>query len=47
MAFDAVHMADWQNSEQAENNMPPPDEWRDQLGLEKDQVAGQTGRKIH
>ena len=38
MAYDAVNMADWQISEAAEQNMPMPDEWRDKLGLEKDEV---------
>ena len=38
MAYDAVNMADWQISEAAEKNMPMPDEWRDKLGLEKDEV---------
>jgi len=38
MAFDAVNMADWQISEAAEKNMPTPEEWRDKLGLEKDEI---------
>jgi len=38
MAYDAVNMADWQISEEAEKNMPAPDEWRDKLGLEKDEI---------
>jgi len=38
MAFDAVKMADWQISEAAEKNMPTPEEWRDKLGLEKDEI---------
>jgi formate--tetrahydrofolate ligase len=38
MAYDAVKMADWQISEAAEANMPTPDEWRDKLALEKDEV---------
>ena len=38
MAYNAVEMADWQISEAAEKNMPMPDEWRDKLGLEKDEV---------
>jgi len=38
MAYDAVKMADWQISEEAEKNMPTPDEWREKLGLEKDEV---------
>jgi formyltetrahydrofolate synthetase len=38
MAYDAVKMQDWQISEAAEKNMPTPDEWRDKLGLQKDEV---------
>ena len=38
MAYDAVNMQDWQIAEAAEANMPTPDEWRDKLGLEKDEL---------
>ncbi|MEW6614876.1 MAG: formate--tetrahydrofolate ligase [Thermodesulfobacteriota bacterium] len=38
MAYDAVKMADWQISEAAEKNMPMPDEWREKLGLERDEM---------
>ena len=38
MAYDAVKMKDWQISEAAEKNMPTPDEWREKLGLQKDEV---------
>ncbi len=38
MAYDAVKMKDWQISEAAEANMPTPDEWREKLGLQKDEV---------
>lgn len=38
MAYDAVKMKDWQISEAAEANMPTPDEWREKLGLEKDEL---------
>jgi len=38
MAYNAVEMQDWQISEAAEKNMPMPDEWREKLGLEKDEV---------
>ena len=38
MAYDAVKMADWQISEAAEENMPTPDDWRERLGLEKDEM---------
>jgi len=38
MAYDAVKMKDWQISEAAEKNMPKPEEWREKLGLEKDEM---------
>ena len=38
MAFNAVEMADWQISEAAEKNMPTPEEWREKLGLEKEEM---------
>jgi formate--tetrahydrofolate ligase len=38
MAYDAVKMKDWQISEAAEKNMPSPDEWREKLGLQKDEM---------
>ena len=38
MAYDAVKMKDWQISEAAETNMPPPDEWRERLNLQKDEA---------
>ncbi|SHF09874.1 Formate-tetrahydrofolate ligase [Desulfacinum infernum DSM 9756] len=38
MPYDPTKMADWQISEEAEKNMPTPDDWRDRLGLEKDEV---------
>jgi formate--tetrahydrofolate ligase len=38
MAYDATKMADWQISEEAEKNMPTPDEWRERLGLERDEM---------
>ncbi|MFH1647126.1 MAG: formate--tetrahydrofolate ligase [Chloroflexota bacterium] len=38
MAYDAVKMKDWQISEAAEENMPTPDQWREKLGLQKDEV---------
>ena len=38
MAYDATKMADWQIAEEAERNMPTPEEWRDKLGLEKDEI---------
>jgi formate--tetrahydrofolate ligase len=46
MAYNAVEMADWQISEAAEENMPLPEEWRDKLGLEKDEMLpmGRLGK---
>lgn len=38
MAYDATKMADWQIAEAAEENMPTPEEWRDKLGLQKDEI---------
>lgn len=38
MPYDATKMADWQIAEEAEKNMPTPEEWRERLGLEKDEV---------
>jgi methylenetetrahydrofolate dehydrogenase (NADP+)/methenyltetrahydrofolate cyclohydrolase/formyltetrahydrofolate synthetase len=38
VAYDAVKMKDWQISEAAEENMPTPDEWRERLNLQKDEV---------
>ncbi|MBW1666630.1 MAG: formate--tetrahydrofolate ligase [Deltaproteobacteria bacterium] len=38
MAYDATKMKDWQISEAAEQNMPGHDEWREKLGLEKDEL---------
>jgi len=38
VAYDAVNMEDWQIAEAAEANMPSPDEWRDKLGLQKDEL---------
>src|SRR5210317_547541 len=38
MAYNAVEMADWQISEAAEKNMPMPEEWREKLGLEKEEM---------
>jgi methylenetetrahydrofolate dehydrogenase (NADP+)/methenyltetrahydrofolate cyclohydrolase/formyltetrahydrofolate synthetase len=38
MAYDATKMQDWQISEAAEGNMPTPDEWREKLNLQKDEV---------
>ncbi len=38
MAYDAVKMKDWQIAEAAEVNMPTPDEWREKLNLQKDEM---------
>jgi formate--tetrahydrofolate ligase len=38
VAYDAVKMKDWQISEAAEVNMPTPDEWREKLNLQKDEI---------
>jgi formate--tetrahydrofolate ligase len=38
MAYDAVKMQDWQIAEAAEVNMPGPDEWREKLNLQKDEI---------
>ena len=38
MAYNAVEMSDWQISEAAEENMPTPEEWRERLKLEKDEM---------
>ena len=38
MAYDAVKMKDWQISEAAEEGMPTPDEWREKLNLQKDEI---------
>jgi methylenetetrahydrofolate dehydrogenase (NADP+) / methenyltetrahydrofolate cyclohydrolase / formyltetrahydrofolate synthetase len=38
VAYDAVKMKDWQIAEAAEGNMPTPDEWREKLGLKKDEL---------
>ncbi|MGO9952588.1 MAG: formate--tetrahydrofolate ligase [Dissulfurispiraceae bacterium] len=38
MPFDATKLADWQISEEAEKNMPTPEQWRERLGLQKDEM---------
>ena len=38
MAYDAVKLKDWQIAEAAEASMPTPDEWRERLNLEKDEI---------
>ena len=46
MPYDAVNMADWQISEEAEKNMPTPEEWCEKLGLEKEEMLamGRLGK---
>jgi methylenetetrahydrofolate dehydrogenase (NADP+)/methenyltetrahydrofolate cyclohydrolase/formyltetrahydrofolate synthetase len=38
MAYDATKMSDWQIAEAAEKNMPAPEEWRERLKLQKDEI---------
>ena len=38
MAYDATKLKDWQISEAAEQNMPTPEEWREKLNLQKDEI---------
>jgi len=38
MPYDPTKLKDWQIAEEAEKNMPTPEEWVDRLGLEKDEI---------
>jgi methylenetetrahydrofolate dehydrogenase (NADP+)/methenyltetrahydrofolate cyclohydrolase/formyltetrahydrofolate synthetase len=38
MAYDATKMKDWEIGEAAEKNMPAPDQWRERLNLQKDEI---------
>jgi methylenetetrahydrofolate dehydrogenase (NADP+)/methenyltetrahydrofolate cyclohydrolase/formyltetrahydrofolate synthetase len=38
MAYDAVKMQDWQISEAAEKKMPTPEQWREKMGLKKEEL---------
>ncbi|MDP7416222.1 MAG: formate--tetrahydrofolate ligase [Dehalococcoidales bacterium] len=38
MAYDATKMKDWQIAEAAEANMPTPEEWREKVNLQKDEI---------
>ena len=38
MAYDATKLKDWQISDAAEENIPTPDEWREKLNLQKDEI---------
>ena len=46
MAYNAVKMKDWQISEAAEKKMPTPEEWREKMDLQKDELIpfGRLGR---
>jgi len=36
--YDPTKLADWQIAQEAEKRMPTPEEWRERLGLEKDEI---------
>jgi len=38
VAYDATKLKDWQISDAAEENMPTPDEWREKMNLQKDEI---------
>ncbi len=38
MPYDTTRMKDWQIAEAAEEKMPTPDEWRERLNLQKDEI---------
>ncbi len=38
MPYDPTKLKDWQIAEEAEKNMPSPEEWAEKLGLEKDEI---------
>ena len=38
MPYDASKMKDWQIAEAAEEHLPGPDEWREKLGLKKNEM---------
>ncbi|MCF8010096.1 MAG: formate--tetrahydrofolate ligase [Clostridiales bacterium] len=38
MAYDATKMKDYEIAEAAEPNMPTPEEWREKLGLQQDEI---------
>jgi len=38
MAYDATKLKDWQIAQAAEENMPTPDDWRESLNLQKDEI---------
>ncbi len=38
MSYDATKMSDWQIAEDSEKRMPTPEEWRERLNLQKDEI---------
>jgi methylenetetrahydrofolate dehydrogenase (NADP+)/methenyltetrahydrofolate cyclohydrolase/formyltetrahydrofolate synthetase len=38
MSYDATKMSDWQIAEDAEKKLPTPEEWRERLNLQKDEI---------
>jgi len=38
MSYDATKMSDWQIAEDSEKKMPTPEEWRERLNLQKDEI---------
>lgn len=38
MVYDPTKLKDWQIAEEAEKHMPTPEEWRERLGLQKDEI---------
>src|SRR5208337_4190477 len=38
MSYDATKMSDWQIAEDAEKKMPTPEEWRERLNLQRDEI---------
>lgn len=38
MPYDPTKMKDWEIAQEAEKKMPTPDEWRERLGLQKDEI---------
>jgi methylenetetrahydrofolate dehydrogenase (NADP+)/methenyltetrahydrofolate cyclohydrolase/formyltetrahydrofolate synthetase len=38
MSYDATKMSDWQIAEDSEKKMPTPEEWRERLNIQKDEV---------
>lgn len=38
LPYDPTKMADWEIAREAERSLPTPEEWRDRLGLERDEI---------